>query len=87
MKVMTIDQLKKAIPKKYHSKLELTENRIDWDEGEYGARLFLSTADGYCWCPDTHLFSFDTLKELKAYLPLIRKCECQDCQMVAARKG
>lgn len=81
MKVMTIAQLKRAIPKKYHHKLELTDEKIDWDEGEYGARLFLSTADGYCWVPETHLYSFDTLSELKAYLPFIEECDCEDCRI------
>ena len=85
MRKMTIAQLKRAIPKKYHHKLELTEEKIDWDEGEFGARLFLSTADGYCWCPETHLYSFDTLAELKAEIPFIQECHCEDCERARAK--
>jgi hypothetical protein len=81
MKRMSLTQLKKAIPKKYHHKLELTEERIDWDE----ARLFLSTADGYCWCPETHLYSFDTLSELKSAICFIQECHCEDCEIARAK--
>lgn len=85
MKRMSIAQLKRAIPKKYHHKLELDKKHIDWDEGEFGARLFLSTADGYCWCPETHLYSFDTLSELKSYITLIKECHCYDCEIARAK--
>lgn len=81
MRVMTIAQLKKAIPKKHHHKLMLTEKDIDWDDG----RLFLATADGYCWCPETHLYSFDTLAELKAEICFIQECHCEDCERARAK--
>lgn len=88
MKTLSLEQLKKRIPKKYHHKLELTEERIDWDEGEFGARLFLSTADGWCWegQQGQHLFTFDTWDELKWSLWDIKECNCRDCQ-VARQKG
>lgn len=80
---MTIEQLKKAIPKKYHHKLDLREEMIDWEDG----RLFISTNDGYRWDDEgLHLMSFDTLKELKSWLPVIGICHCEDCERALAKK-
>lgn len=84
MRRMTVEQLKKAIPKKYHHKLDLREEMIDWEDG----RIFISTNDGYRWDDEgLHLSSFGTLKELKDAVRWADVCHCEDCERAAGARA
>ena len=79
----TSEHLKKYIAKKYWDKLQLEDKHIDYDELDYteGYRIFLPTADGWCYeCQGQHLITADTLDELLAWVSMIMPCDCEDCK-------
>lgn len=76
MKRMSIAQLKRAIPKKYHDKIDLESIYYDDDE------LVVATQGNNCWYwQGQHIESFSTLKDFKSSIKTeLKICNCELCE-------
>jgi len=50
------------------------------DEREFGDGYFVYLKDGFSFDHDTHVFSENTIREVKESLTRVYPCECSQCK-------